>query len=206
MIVFDTVERVQSRGDSAVYSLLSVVEELCTRGDRIRVVLSGRAALPELTMARSRNLRGLEPNEAVRLLISITAPSVTPDTAEKVIDEIGTSPLTVWLAAQLLSGADHRPHELFALELQGEQVNAELYRRVLAHIKDEEIRKLAHPGLVLRRITADVIRHVLSPSAVCRSSTMTRRVCCSRASSLRWRSWTAARTDRPSSTAPICAA
>jgi hypothetical protein len=163
MIVFDTVERVQSRGDSAVYSLLSVVEELCTRGDRIRVVLSGRAALPELTMARSRNLQGLEPNEAVRLLISIAAPSVTPDTAETVINEIGTSPLTVRLAAQLLSGADHRPHELFALELQGEQVNAELYRRVLAHIEDEEIRKLAHPGLVLRRITAGVIRHVLSP-------------------------------------------
>jgi AAA ATPase domain len=163
LIVFDTIERVQSRGDSAVYSLLSVVEELCSRGERIRVVLSGRASVPELATARSTNLRGLEPNEAVRLLISTTAPRVTPEAAATVIDQIGTSPLTVRLAAQLLSGADHGPHELFALELQGEQVNAELYRRVLAHIKDDEIRKLAHPGLVLRRITADVIRHVLSP-------------------------------------------
>ena len=38
-----------------------------------------------------------------------------------------------------------------------------LYDRLLQHITDPSVRKLAHPGLVLRRITPGVIRAVLAP-------------------------------------------
>src|SRR5262245_54705266 len=48
------------------------------------------------------------------------------------------------------------------MDLREEQIDAELYRRVLARIKDPDIVKLAHPGLILRRITPDIIRHVLA--------------------------------------------
>jgi hypothetical protein len=37
-----------------------------------------------------------------------------------------------------------------------------LYQRLLHHITDPEVRKLAHPGLVLRRITPGIIRDVLA--------------------------------------------
>jgi hypothetical protein len=37
-----------------------------------------------------------------------------------------------------------------------------LYQRILEHIHDPEVRQLAHPGLVLRRITPDIIRLVLA--------------------------------------------
>ena len=36
-----------------------------------------------------------------------------------------------------------------------------LFRRILGHIHTPEIRQLAHPGLVLRRITPDLIKEVL---------------------------------------------
>ena len=39
-----------------------------------------------------------------------------------------------------------------------------LYRRVLDHIDDDDVRALAIPGLALRRITAEVIQEVLAPA------------------------------------------
>jgi hypothetical protein len=42
---------------------MSVVEKLCARGDRIRGVFSGRAPVPKLTTARSRQPLGLESTE-----------------------------------------------------------------------------------------------------------------------------------------------
>ena len=42
------------------------------------------------------------------------------------------------------------------------QINGVLYGRILRHIANEKVRRLAHPGLVLRRITADLIEKVLA--------------------------------------------
>ena len=42
-----------------------------------------------------------------------------------------------------------------------------LYRRIIDHLHDEDVKRLAVPGLALRRITPDVIQHVLAePSGV----------------------------------------
>ncbi len=162
LVVLDTFEQVQRRGPSAVSSLLTLIYSLVSHTDRIRVLISGRAEIPDLPLATSRHLTGLDPHEAARLLISMSEAPIERDTAKAIVDLLGTSPLTIRLASQLLATGDGRPSELFALDVKGEQVNAELYRRVLSHIRDLDVRKLAHPGLVLRRITADVILRVLS--------------------------------------------
>jgi hypothetical protein len=162
LVVLDTFEQVQRRGPSAVSSLLTLIYSLLSHPDRIRVLISGRAEIPDLPLATGRHLTGLDRSEAARLLISMSEAPVERDTAKAIVDLLGTSPLTIRLASQLLATGDGDPGDLFALEVKGEQVNAELYRRVLGHIRDLDVRKLAHPGLVLRRITADVIRHVLS--------------------------------------------
>jgi hypothetical protein len=47
--------------------LISVAEELYARGDRIRVVVPGRAPVPEPTTARSRQPLGLDSTERARL-------------------------------------------------------------------------------------------------------------------------------------------
>ena len=42
------------------------------------------------------------------------------------------------------------------------QIQGYLYRRILNHIQDEEVRRLAYPGLVLRRVTPGIIQNVLA--------------------------------------------
>ncbi|HEY9228594.1 MAG TPA: hypothetical protein VIP11_18210, partial [Gemmatimonadaceae bacterium] len=44
-----------------------------------------------------------------------------------------------------------------------ELIQGQLYRRILDHIHDPDVRALAHPGMVMRRVTPDVIKRVLAP-------------------------------------------
>src|SRR5207302_5892729 len=46
--------------------------------------------------------------------------------------------------------------------LDEELRRAVLYDRFLSHIEDSRVQRLAHPGLVLRRVTADLVRLVLA--------------------------------------------
>jgi hypothetical protein len=46
--------------------------------------------------------------------------------------------------------------------LQDSLIQGQLYRRILDYISDENVRNLAYPGLVLRRITAELIKEVLA--------------------------------------------
>jgi hypothetical protein len=161
LVVMDTVEQVQRRGPSAVSSLSLVLDALSRYSQRIRVVLSGRAELPEIGFANHYQLCGLERDEAVQLLSKL-APGMPHATAETLVGVVGTAPLTIRLTARLLAADGVEASELFPLQLMAEQIDAELYRRVLAHIGDPDVRKLAHPGLVLRRITPSIIGDVLA--------------------------------------------
>lgn len=177
LVVLDTVEQAQRRGPSAMYALVDVVAALC-RHPQVFVLLSGRARIPELRdLATELELRGLAEPDAVRLMVEMSDGGIDADRAAALVDRFGThgptdgphrppvliSPLTVRLLASLLArtpgGADD---PLFGLQAVNEQLDAELYLRILGHIGDPSIRALAHPGLVLRRITPEVIRQVLA--------------------------------------------
>jgi hypothetical protein len=162
LVVFDTVEQVQRRGGSAVEAFRELVEVL-SKGASLRVVVAGRAEVPELYV-QSHALTGLSHDDAVALLLDLCARPLSDKTAELVVDGFGTSPLTVRLVARLLSdeNEDEELNDLLPLDLHAEQINAVLYRRILQHIRDEEVRMLAHPGLILRRVTPDLIRKVLA--------------------------------------------
>lgn len=161
LVVFDTVEQVQRRGPSAVGSFGSLVDRLGQFSSRIRVLVSGRTSIPGMK-GKPHELGQLDRVDAVGLLRDLCTRPVEPRTAEAVIDALGASPLTVRLTARLLSDPDTVPGDLLILDLHAERINAELYRRVLDSIKDEEVQRLAHPGLVLRRITRELIQHVLA--------------------------------------------
>ena len=177
LVVIDTVEQAQRRGPSAMYALADVVAALCRRPELL-VLLSGRARIPELRdLTTELELRGLAEPDAVRLMVEMSDGGIDADRAAALVDRFGIhgpadgphrppvliSPLTVRLIASLLArtpgGADD---PLFGLHAVNEQLDAELYLRILGHIGDPSIRALAHPGLVLRRITPEVIRHVLA--------------------------------------------
>lgn len=179
LVVMDTVEQAQRRGPSAMYTLADVVRELCRRPN-VFVLLSGRARMPELAdLVTPLELRGLAEAEAVSLMVDLSGGVVDADRARALVDRFGTrhteigptgaqegpvliSPLTVRLLASLLAKTGAGSVDpLFGLQAANEQLDAELYLRILDHIEDEAVRALAHPGLVLRRITPEVIRDVL---------------------------------------------
>jgi formylglycine-generating enzyme required for sulfatase activity len=78
--------------------------------------------------------------------------------------------LTLKLAARLVKVAAEEagPEGIRSLEtgivalVKGKSIEAQLYHRILDHIHDPEVKKLAHPGLILRKITANLIEEVLA--------------------------------------------
>jgi hypothetical protein len=94
--------------------------------------------------------------------------------ANQVIELVGRHPLALKLAADLvqrekgdLSEVKEASVGRSVIErLRGvwktTDISGRLYQRLLLHIVDPEVRKLAHPGLVLRHITPQIIREVLA--------------------------------------------
>jgi hypothetical protein len=136
----------------------------------LRVVVSGRAdaqLLPIAAHAEELPVGELAPAEAAELL---RRQGLEPDDAERLASVVGGNPLGLRVAASFFLNLDAEAAEAFLQEDDGtrgdlaeELRRAVLYNRYLNHIPDPLARKLAHPGLVLRRITPEVVRRVLAP-------------------------------------------
>jgi hypothetical protein len=167
LFVLDTFEEVQWRSAAFVENIWNMLEELQGLLPRLRVVIAGRAHL-EGRRTQPLALSGLDQEAATHYL---RARGIKDETiARRVARQIGGSPLSLKLAAELarLEGLDSQgrlavtTHEYFFLRLDSALVQRQLYKRILTHVHDKETRKLAYPGLVLRRITPDLIFHVLA--------------------------------------------
>lgn len=110
--------------------------------------------------------------DSARLLLrqALQAAGVAPP-ADANLDEISRivsgNPMCLKLAARVLQdegvGAlrdDHRTG--FFIKLRGEKIQALLYGRILRHLHSDGVRKVAYPGLVVRRIDAAVLTDVLA--------------------------------------------
>ena len=138
------------------------------RLEGLRVVVCGRADLGETAAEHDVEIRAplhLDdlPEQAARELLE--AASVDPGDTAALVRLVGRNPLTLNVAArfylELPAGARRdflAGDPLSASELTGDLRRAVLYDRFLEHIADPEVRKLAHPGLVLRRVTPDLVR------------------------------------------------
>lgn len=96
---------------------------------------------------------------------NVAAP-VTAAEAGDVIGIVGRNPMSLRLAARILRGGGlarlrDNAAELL-LELKAEKIQAMLYGRILHHVHQEDVAKVAYPGLVVRRITPEVVRQVLA--------------------------------------------
>ena len=162
LLVLDTVEQAQRRGPSAMYVLALILRMVVSRPE-VLVVLSGRARMPELReLVDEVELVGLAGADAITSWSIMAEGAVDHPRAAALVDRFGTSPLTVRLIAALLAKTQGGDDPLFGLRAANEQLDAELYLRILGHIKDPTVRALAHPGLVLRRVTPEIIRRVLA--------------------------------------------
>ncbi|MDR7274080.1 hypothetical protein [Catenuloplanes atrovinosus] len=141
----------------------------------LRVILSGRADVAidpagitgRVTVAEAVCLADLAPGAAAQLLV---AHGVADTQAPALVELIGGNPLTLRVAARFFAHLSPAERDEFIAGnaasvrgLDGEMRREVLYERFLGHIPGPRVRRLAHPGLVLRRVTPDLIRHVLAP-------------------------------------------
>ena len=183
ILVLDTFEELQAKrvnpdsaGSSGAYAtdqIASWIRALVVdvQLERLRVVVSGRASVdPESQLAAfvvdSIDLQDLDPPDAVMLL---TSSGLSPHAAEQLQPIVGGNPLLLRIAARLVRKLPPKKRSAILQELASERVGLDtelvqgvLYDRILQHIRDSKVRKLAHPGLVLRRVTWRLIRDVLA--------------------------------------------
>ncbi|UHD16369.1 coiled-coil domain-containing protein [Thiocapsa bogorovii] len=161
LLVMDTFERVQARGRSVTGALEQFIAELQRLLPYTRVIVSGRAAIPA-AQDNQIQLGDLKPAEADEVLQAMGVDNA--DLRALILARIGTGPLNLRLAAEAmevgrLAAEDMEDFSLAALETG---IQGQLYTRILGHIDDGAVRRLAHPGLIVRRVTPAIIRHVLA--------------------------------------------
>jgi len=169
--VLDTFEVAQRQSPSAVDTLWAFLDRFQDHCPRLRVVLCGRVPMDQHKTA-DLHLGGLDPDSAMLLLRTELADLHLPDEfLSTVVQTVSTHPLNLRLAAQVLrnEGAavetSEEARRQFLFGLRDSSVQVVLARRILAHIADHEVRKLAQGCLVVRLITPQVIRHVLARPA-----------------------------------------
>jgi hypothetical protein len=166
LLVFDTFERVQAMGAAAIQSVASVVTAVRQWWPRTRVIVSGRAPVPEWLGATHLHLGALDPAYADLVLAALGVKDAA--LAIRLVRELGTNPLTLRLAAEVVvrlgvdgltdAGSSGRVID----EARDALVQQQLYSRILWHLKDHGVGAFAHPGLVVRRVTPAIIAQVLA--------------------------------------------
>ncbi len=166
LLVFDTFEEVVYRAAEDLLGFWSLLDHLGSRVPQLRVVIAGRGRAdlgPAGGPTSEIALGDLDPPDAVRLLTRL---GLDADVADAVARQIGGNPMSLRLAASV-ARQEPAADGISGLEVHdigAEIVRGQLYRRLLDHIHDDAVRALAHPGMVLRRVTAGVIEHVLAPA------------------------------------------
>ncbi len=171
VLVLDTLEEVQIKGPGAVHDLLAFVDELTENLPEMKVVMSGRgveSAFQDRNDMLKIPLGDLDPEAADEVLRVYGV--ADPVLRSAVVTKFGANPLTLRLAAEALTRSGMTEGALDDVvaradalaEVALEQVQGMLYGRILGHIADPEVVRVAYPGLAVRRITAEVLREVLA--------------------------------------------
>ena len=175
IVALDSFEEAQYRASPVLDRMWAMLRALEAVYPETRVVVAGRAPVGHPTIDVSQiptlQLTDLDTAAAQRFLVDR---QVDSGLATDVVARIGGNPLNLQLAAKVCAspaGEDtedllrHMParrRRIFGV-VDDMLIQGMLYDRVLMHIRDGQARRLAHPGLVLRKITPDVIEHVLAP-------------------------------------------
>lgn len=169
--VIDTFEEIQRRGIETENAAWSLLASLLQAVPALRIILAGRSPPREQSRCQMLQLRGLDRPASEALIDGyITHHGLQPlDVGERIqlLSICQDNPLTLRLVLRLLHAEPKRSLNLnvgswVLLQLSDERLQALLHCRVLSHIDDEEIRRLAYPGMAVRRITPEVIEKVLA--------------------------------------------
>jgi hypothetical protein len=181
VMVLDSFEEVQHRGEERAFPLWDLLSDLQVRWPFLRVVVAGRAPVDTLRLAdhppQRIELSGLD-DEAARSFLAAQGIG-DPDVQRELIATFGRLPLSLKLIGSLAARTPGGAPALLAdgnglslLAASDEIAQAQLYGRFLDHITDERIRRVAHPGLTLRRLNPALILEVLNRPCGLAISTM----------------------------------
>lgn len=168
LVVLDTFEEVQLLGDEATVRVEEFIEDLLRALPLMRVLVAGRDEADGFFRSSARLvLKGFGDKPSRRAFLETRG--VPRKLSEQIAAQAGGRPLALLLAARLVSeykenSLDLSWMERFKARLDETLTEGILYERILQHIPDERLRRIAHPGLVLRRLDADAIVHVLAPT------------------------------------------
>lgn len=178
ILILDTIEEIMIRDDGRIDQLLRWIDALAHEGGMhgVRPILSGRFLDGQLGWSLGLRairipLGDLRPVSAVRLLARMLADApfdLSRFPAWRLVGRYGGNPLTLKILARHLrvEGLDGA-YELLEGDdapFRAELAQRYLYTRILGRIRTEypELVRIAHPGLVLRRVTPQIIHDVLA--------------------------------------------
>jgi hypothetical protein len=169
LFILDTFEEVQYRSSAFVDEVFDFLESLQKRIPTLRAVLSGRAPI-ESKRFKTEGLP-ISVFDAEIAQGFLESHGITdPELAKLVATQVGGSPLTLKLAVEVLRREEAgtkgiknlRTRDRLLKKLDDGAIQVQLFTRILEHIHETDVAKLAHPGLVLRRITPELILKVLA--------------------------------------------
>jgi len=171
LIVLDTYEEVQTQGFKQEIQLWNLMDSIQHDFPTVRIVVFGRSRLEQVPTSnistRLELLENFDRPSAESFLRKLGVGDA--NVARSLYDELGGNPLSLKLAAEVYRRGDYQAgrstkgwsNSFFFFNASEHLVQGQLYQRILGHIHDPEVRKLAHPGLILRRITPELIKEVL---------------------------------------------
>jgi hypothetical protein len=166
IIVIDTWELVSRRASEAMEGFWEMVRGVSASG-WVRFVLAGRDSHGLITRLSKRlTLKALSNTDANRLLRKWGVPW---GAVGKLTKRYGTSPLTLRLISSIAKSGAVADQLLTGNAIDRRLVQGFLYKRILDRIDDRDVRALAHPGMVVRRVEADLVQRVLAPICLERS-------------------------------------
>ncbi|MFJ3162633.1 AAA family ATPase [Streptomyces kanasensis] len=176
VLVIESFEEAQYRGSPALGRMWAVFLALYGAYPRVRAVVSGRAPVPHPAAgARPREIElgDLDPAASVDLLLACGVRD--PELARLLAERVGGHPLSLRLAARAaaLAGGDASGARELVGSLPARRrdffrrvdqllVQGVLYERILQHVPDADVRRLARGALVLRLVTPEVVQEVLA--------------------------------------------
>jgi tetratricopeptide (TPR) repeat protein len=172
LLVLDTFEEVQRRGVQKAARLWRFLGSLQNEFEALRVVVSGRAEVTGLTLnsvkAEPLQIKEFDRDSALAFL---KKGGIQDDgVATALYEQVGGNPLSLKLASKVASRegtgeggiAGLKTRNYLVFTAKEAVIQGQLYQRILDHLPNDTLKNLAHPGLVVRRVTPPILLSVLS--------------------------------------------
>jgi len=171
LAVFDSFEELQYRGANKTefHTFLETIKEICEHVPRIRPVFVGRSEIEFKEVEfETINLTSFDKKSATAYLSKLEIKNT--ELREKIYHNFGGNPLTLQLAASLAKQEGLADAKRISIDRMGQlfknldesSIQKELVTRNLDHIHNADVRKIAMPGLLVRKVNPVVIQKILA--------------------------------------------